>query len=144
MRTERIDYLPPALDGLIECSEREGFQFLNRLKQDFQTGKNCFDRFGEALFVVYLQNQLIAVGGLNQDPFDHLNKVGRLRRFYIHPDYRRKRIGTYLLLHVERYAQAHFERLHLFTDTENAAYFYQSMGYEPLVSLHSNFRKIFE
>lgn len=144
MRAERIINLPPELDALIEFAQQEDFLFLQRLKQDFQTGRNRFDQVGEALFAVYVKNHLIAIGGLNQDPFDYANKVGRLRRFYIHPDYRRKRIGTYLLMHIERYAQAYFERLHLFTDTEEAAFFYQSMGYERINWAHTNFRKVFE
>ncbi|VXA54514.1 conserved hypothetical protein [Acinetobacter proteolyticus] len=49
-----------------------------------------------------------------------------MRRFYIHPDYRRNQIDTYLLEHIEQYAQTYFERLDLFTDTLQAVLFYQS------------------
>jgi len=143
-RIERSLELPAQIDELIQYSECEGFRFLNRLKQDFQSGENCFDQIGEALFVVYAQHDgLIAVGGLNQDPFAESKRVGRLRRFYIHPTYRRNRVGTYLLDCIEQYAQIYFDRLELFTDTMQAAHFYQTMGYQPMVSAHSNFYKIF-
>ncbi|WP_353477237.1 GNAT family N-acetyltransferase [Acinetobacter proteolyticus] len=66
-----------------------------------------------------------------------------MRRFYIHPDYRRNQIDTYLLEHIEQYAQTYFERLDLFTDTLQAVLFYQSRGYQPIVSAHCNFYKIF-
>ncbi|EOR07796.1 GNAT family N-acetyltransferase [Acinetobacter sp. ANC 3926] len=142
-RIERSLELPAQIGVLIQYSEREGFRFLNRLKQDFQSGANCFDQIGEALFVVYdQQDGLIAVGGLNQDPFAESKRVGRLRRFYIHPDYRHKKIATYLLMHIEQYAKTYFERLDLFTDTAQAAHFYQSRGYQSIVSAHRNFYKI--
>jgi GNAT superfamily N-acetyltransferase len=45
---------------------------------------------------------LIAIGGLNHDPYhDAQEKIGRLCRFYIHPQYRRKGIGAYLLEYIE-------------------------------------------
>ncbi|MDH0030378.1 MULTISPECIES: GNAT family N-acetyltransferase [unclassified Acinetobacter] len=143
-KIERVLELPSQLDVLIAYSQSENFRFLNRLQQDFQTGENCFDRHGEALFAVYtMKDQLIAVAGLNQDSFHHSGQVGRLRRFYIHPDYRRQGVGAYLLQYIEQYAQTYFHELHLFTDTANAASFYQKMGYEPVDLPNSNFRKIF-
>ncbi|NIE95064.1 GNAT family N-acetyltransferase [Acinetobacter sp. Tr-809] len=143
LRIERSLELPAQIDVLIQYSEREGFRFLNRLKQDFQSGTNCFDQIGEALFVVYDQHdRLIAVGGLNQDPFAESQQVGRLGRFYVHPDYRANQIGTHLLGHIEQYAKTYFERLDLFTDTAQAAQFYQSRGYQSIVSTHRNFYKI--
>ena len=67
-----------------------------------QIGENCFNQFGEALFVVYEQKHWIAIGGLNHDPcHEAQEKVGRLCRFYIHPQYRRKGIGAYLLEYIE-------------------------------------------
>ncbi|ENV08439.1 hypothetical protein F966_03113 [Acinetobacter higginsii] len=142
-RIERSLELPAQIDVLIQYSEREGFRFLNRLKQEFQSGTNCFDQIGEALFIVYDQHDcLIAVAGLNQDPFAESQRVGRLRRFYIHPDYRANQIGTHLLRHIEQYAKAYFERLELFTDTTQAAQFYQSRGYQSIVSAYRNFYKI--
>ena len=142
-RIERSLELPAQIDVLIQYSECEGFRFLNRLKQDFQSGTNCFDRIGEALFVVYDQHDtLIAIGGVNQDPLAESKRVGRLCRFYIHPDYRDKKIGTYLLMHIEQYVKTYFERLDLFTDTAQAAQFYQSRGYQSIVSAHHNFYKI--
>lgn len=143
-RIEKIVDLPLQLDLLIEISQLEGFHFLHRLKQDFETGENCFNQNGEALFTVFTQKeQLIAIGGLNQHPFHDSEQVGRLRRFYIHPVFRRQCVGHDLLRHAEQYAQVYFHELYLFTDTANAASFYQKMGYEPVDLPNSNFRKIF-
>ncbi|WP_338151560.1 GNAT family N-acetyltransferase [Acinetobacter proteolyticus] len=104
-RIERSLELPAQIDVLIQYSELEGFHFIRRLKQDFQSGANCSAQIEEALFTVYdQQHHLVVVGGLNQDPWAESNKIGRWRRFYIHPDYRRNQIGTYLLEHIEQYA----------------------------------------
>ncbi|WP_366925838.1 GNAT family N-acetyltransferase [Acinetobacter sp.] len=83
-------------------SQIKGFYFLHRLEQDLKIGENCFNQFGEALFVVYEQKHLIAIGGLNHDPYHGAQeKIGRLCHFYIHPQYRRKGIGAYLLEYIE-------------------------------------------
>ncbi len=143
LRIERILTLPTDLNMLIELSEREGFQFLKKLRYDFETGENRFDQYGEGLFAVYKDQNLIAVGGVSQDPFDQTGKMGRLRRFYIHPDCRQKTVGAYLLKYIKQYAQTYFKQLCLYTDTKNAANFYQRMGYESVDWGHSNFRKVF-
>nr|WP_235190072.1 GNAT family N-acetyltransferase [Bacillus gaemokensis] len=39
----------------------------------------------------------MALGGLNIDPFSSEQEIGRLRRFYVSRDYRRKGIGKLLL-----------------------------------------------
>jgi len=50
LRIERILTLPTDLNMLIELSEREGFQFLKRLRYDFEMGENRFDQYREDLF----------------------------------------------------------------------------------------------
>ncbi|WP_408009359.1 hypothetical protein ACJROX_03310 [Pseudalkalibacillus sp. A8] len=48
---------------------------------EYENGKNTFHKPGEALFVVFTpENKLIAIGGLNIDPYADDPKVERLRR----------------------------------------------------------------
>ncbi|WP_020395976.1 GNAT family N-acetyltransferase [Thiolinea disciformis] len=138
-----LNSLPPAFEMLSQANEREGFHFLKRLKQEFVSGVNCFDKEGEILCGVYQNEQLIALEGINTWLYQD-NSVGRLRRFYVLPDYRKQGIGRLLLTHLENAASSHFETLYLYTDTVSAAQFYQACGYEACDEAEANFKKVFK
>ncbi|MFC4619104.1 GNAT family N-acetyltransferase [Camelliibacillus cellulosilyticus] len=117
------------LDSMIAESREEGFRFLDRLVADDQTGVNSFDKPGEVLYGVYLNDALIGIGGMNQDPYSPSPKVGRLRRFYIKKCFRRQGIGRMLVQQLLNDARTFFEVVVLRTDTEQADQFYQSLGF---------------
>ena len=53
------------------------------------------------MFIWYFSREkLIGIGGLNEDPYTENNKIGRVRRFYIAKEYRRKGVGRLLLLRI--------------------------------------------
>lgn len=135
---QKLDELPEQIVELSLISQSEGFKFINRLISEYQYGQNCFDEVGEALYGMQYANQLIAIGGVNAT----LNKhVGRLRRFYVHPEYRRQGIGELLLRSVEEHAKQYFDEIVLYTDTHRAAAFYKKMGYSETNMPNSNFSK---
>lgn len=118
------------LSHLVIESRENGFRFLGRLVQDYKDGTNAFNQNGEALFGVYnRQDELIAIGGLNIDPFSNNQEIGRLRRFYVAKEYRRHGIGTILLNAIMTQAKNHFKVLVLHTDTHEADQFYSSYGF---------------
>ncbi|WP_409293184.1 GNAT family N-acetyltransferase [Peribacillus sp. SCS-37] len=110
-------------------SRKEGFHFIGRLIKEYEDGANCFSLPGECLFGVYRGKDLIGIGGINQDPHDTSKKIGRVRRFYISPLYRRTGAGSMLLGRLKREAEVHFETLLLHTDTERGALFYEANGF---------------
>ncbi|UOR12886.1 GNAT family N-acetyltransferase [Halobacillus amylolyticus] len=115
---------------LVNESTEEGFQFLERLVNDYKIGTNTFKAPGESLYGVFNNDgALIAIGGLNIDPYLHEQKIGRLRRFYVSRAYRRNGIGTVLLKEIIRNAKLFYKVLVLHTDTEQADKFYTSLGF---------------
>ncbi len=124
-----ISACPEDMIKLGQKARGEGFRFIDRLIEDFQSGANTFSAPGEVLFEVRDSGRLIAVGGLNGDPHFVGKRTGRLRRIYVDPDYRRKGVGRILVGAIESTAKAHFSELHLFTDSDRAAGFYASLGY---------------
>ncbi len=44
---------------------------------------------GKALYVIRRNEDLIAIGGINVEPSISDRRLGRIRRFYVHPDERR-------------------------------------------------------
>ncbi|MGE8597832.1 MAG: GNAT family N-acetyltransferase [Acinetobacter calcoaceticus] len=105
---------------------------------EYQSGKNCFDQEGEALFGIQQNEKIIAIGGINAT--EDIG-IGRLRRFYVHPEYRRQGVGELLLRSVEEHTKKYFNEIVLYTDTHRAAAFYKKMGYSETNMPDSNFSK---
>lgn len=116
--------------SLLTESKNEGFRFLERLITDYRNGTNNFSKPGESLYGVFnKEGLLVAIAGLNIDPFSNAEKIGRLRRFYVCKDYRRYGIGSVLLNTIIDNAKRHYETLVLHTDTEQAEHFYVTFGF---------------
>ena len=92
------------------------------------------------LFFVYDDEKLIACGGLNQQWNENEidTRIGRVRRFYVLPKYRKHGVGKQLLQHLEKQARANFSALCLSIDTKAAASFYQKQNYV-FVENHPNY-----
>ena len=81
MRIARIARLPDDIARLADLAAREGHQHLKRLVEEFDSGVNRFQSPGEGLFEVRDSAQtLVAIGGLNIDPYTPGQNAGRLRR----------------------------------------------------------------
>ncbi|MGD6961205.1 GNAT family N-acetyltransferase [Fictibacillus phosphorivorans] len=72
---------------------------------------------------------LVAIGGLNKDPFSNEHSIGRVRRFYVSKKYRRNGIGKLLIKKIIDEAKRDYKILVLHTDTEQAGKFYTSLGF---------------
>ncbi|WP_026562717.1 GNAT family N-acetyltransferase [Bacillus sp. J37] len=118
------------LNILIKQSKEEGFRFIERLVNDYKNGANTFNNSGEALFGVFNEKEeLIAIGGLNKDPYSQKPYIGRLRRFYVTKEYRRNGIGSLLIKRIINEAVEYYNTLVLHTDTKQADHFYSSLGF---------------
>ncbi|KQU24336.1 GNAT family acetyltransferase [Bacillus sp. Leaf75] len=136
------DLLNLDLTSLLTESQKEGFLFLERLINDYKNGTNTFSKPGEFLYGVFNQEGLIiAIGGINKDPFSTNERIGRLRRFYVSKDYRRIGVGRSLVTRILKDSSEHYENIVLYTDTEHADKFYTSLGFikdsNSLKSTHS-------
>ncbi|AXY56577.1 N-acetyltransferase [Acinetobacter chinensis] len=132
--------LPGQIGELAQQATKEGFNFVERLIEEFKSGKNRFDQHGEFLLFVYDDHKLIACGGLNQqwNENDVENRIGRVRRFYVLPEYRKHGVGKQLLQHLEQKARKDFSALCLNTEIKSAAHFYQKQNYV-FVENHPNY-----
>lgn len=126
----------------MEESEREGFGFLLRLRREFLDGGNRFDAPGEALLGCWRGAELVAVGGLNRDPYSAEPRVGRLRHLYVGAAHRRGGVGRVLVAALAEAARPHFDVLRLRTDTEAAARFYEALGFSAVLSPHATHLRV--
>lgn len=127
----RIDYLLKIdMFHLINESKEEGFRIVERLVQDYKSGSNTFNRAGEVLYGVFdKEGKIIAVGGINIDPYTKEGKIGRVRRVYVVKSYRKRGVGRLLLERLISHASGYFEILVLRTNTEQADRFYRAFGF---------------
>lgn len=118
------------LNKLVEQSKGDGFWFVERLLMEYKSGINTFHQSGEGLFGVFNEEcMLIAIGGLNNDPYSKGQAIGRLRRFYVSKEYRRTGLGSVLALKLIDEAKKYYKILVLHTDTEQGNDFYVSLGF---------------
>ena len=118
------------INPLVEESLSQGFQFVERLVQEYRSGLNCFDQPGEILLKVSVQGEVIGIGGLNRDPYFKNPHVGRLRHLYVASDWRRHGVGRLLVHQIIHEAKQHYQLLTLRTNTLVAAQFYQTFGFK--------------
>lgn len=85
---------PKVWQTLLQASLDEGYDFIQKLIYEYETGVNRFDGPGAALLGVYLDDHLIAVGGIQPDPYLKILTVGRVRHVYVLPSYRRYGVGS--------------------------------------------------
>ncbi|MEO0471387.1 MAG: GNAT family N-acetyltransferase [Bacteroidota bacterium] len=120
-------------DRLLSASQVEGFRFLERMEAEWVSGKNRFTAHGERLLCITNTEGILAgIGGLNRDPFAPTGQVGRVRRMYIAPEFRRQGLASMLLESIVQEAVGRFTSLHLRTDQLIGAAFYEKHGFQRL------------
>lgn len=132
--------LPAEIETLAEQANAEGHGFVRLMIEEFKSSKNCFNEHGEFLLLAYDGEKLIACGGLNQQWNDQgiEERIGRVRRFYVLPEYRQHGVGKLLLQYLEKKAITNFSALCLNTKLKGAVSFYTKMNYV-FVENHPNY-----
>lgn len=127
----RLGKLPmDDLQPLVAESRAQGFEFLDRLVAEYVDGINRFDKPGEALFGVYFDQYLIAIGGLNQDPYLSESDIARVRHVYVLSAWRNQGIGKLLMQAIIGEAKGRFGLLTLRTFSAEADGFYRAIGFQ--------------
>ncbi|WP_165912074.1 GNAT family N-acetyltransferase [Novosphingobium sp. PhB165] len=114
---------------LVIEAESEGHRSMRRLRDEWSSGANRFQGAGEFLLAAYAGGKLIAVGGLNIDPYSSALGIGRIRHVYVCSQARRRGVGTMLVKHIIVGAGRRFSTLRLRTTTAEAAAFYERLGF---------------
>jgi GNAT superfamily N-acetyltransferase len=118
-----------AWQNLLKTSLEEGYDFVQKLYDEYDNATNRFDSKGAILLAASLEGELLGVGGLHPDPYLQMANVGRIRHVYVLPTYRRQGLGRDLVLALIQHARSHFELLTLRTLTKHGDSFYKSLGF---------------
>jgi len=108
-------------------AEQEGYNMLNRLVIDYDSGENRFNKEGEKLIGNISDNTIVALCGLNIESTN--TDYGRIRRLYVLPEYRNRRIGTELVNHLITFAGNHFKGVVVNIGKLPVSGFYESLGF---------------
>jgi GNAT superfamily N-acetyltransferase len=128
----KIELPVPGLEELRAEARAEGFNFIETLIDDWESGSNRFNRSGERLCGCFDRDELVAVGGLNLDPFAGGPGTGRIRRVYVRAAWRNQAIGRSLVMHLVEQARTHFDCVRLRAENEHAARLYERLGFIPI------------
>lgn len=126
---QHIELPKPGIEQLRAEARQEGFLFVERLWDEWRSSANRFSAPGEVLCGCMDQTELVAIGGLNRDPFADHAGVGRIRRVYVRPAWRKRGIGDALVRTLVENARKNFAALHLRTDNPAAARLYERIGF---------------
>lgn len=117
------------LAELVDTSSKEGHTFLKRMKAQYISGDNRFEGYGEGVYAYLHDDKLIAICGLNKDPYLEDHNVGRIRHLYVLPSYRKQGFGRRLVEHIIDQSRQHFKLLTLRTFEDDANKFYNTLGF---------------
>jgi hypothetical protein len=131
MLIQRIHLPAPGLEEMLAEAQREGYKFLDTLLREWESGKNRFDSPGEALCGYLDHGVLLAIGGLNLDPFLNDPSIARIRRVYVREAWRNQGIGAALLDNLINIARQNFRCVRLRADSPRAARLYERKGFVP-------------
>jgi len=125
----RMELPAPGLELLQSDAKAEGYGFIVRLVREWESGVNRFQEPGEILFGHLEEGRLVAIGGLNCDPFAARPEIGRIRRVYVRPAWRKKGIGRALVSALIEEARKSFDSVRLRTKNPEAARLSESLGF---------------
>lgn len=117
------------LQPLLTSSLDEGYKLIQTLWDEYLSGKARFDSDGAALYGVYADETLVAIGGVHRDPYLVQPDIGRIRHVYVMPEDRRTGVGRRLMTALINHSRGNFAFLTLRTPTEHADAFYVSLGF---------------
>lgn len=116
------------MESLCGDAQGESYAFIETLLRDWEEGANRFDGPGEVLMGHFDRGVIVAVGGVNRDPFAD-SETGRIRRVYVRPGWRDRGIGGALVSTLLNHARRHFQRVRLRAENDGAARLYERLGF---------------
>ncbi len=122
----------PGIETLLAEALAEGYDFVQTLVDEWASGENHYNGPGEVLQGAFDGGQLVAVGGLNRDPFAGRIDLARIRRVYVRPAWRNAGIGRALVSSLVEEARKSFHNVRLRAENAGAARLYERMGFVPV------------
>ncbi|OFX03814.1 MAG: hypothetical protein A3E78_12950 [Alphaproteobacteria bacterium RIFCSPHIGHO2_12_FULL_63_12] len=118
------------IDALVKEARAEGYSHIDRLVENWRNCSNRFDLPGEILLAARFRGRIVAVGGLNCDPYLENPRIGRVRHLYVMPNHRRTGVGHRLVGALLERARGHFAVVRVRAAKGDAPLFYDAIGFQ--------------
>ncbi|KFC70841.1 putative Acetyltransferase, GNAT family [Bosea sp. LC85] len=123
--------LPDDFSALQDEAAAEGYRFVDGLREEWQSGRYRGADERNALFAVFRDGVLAAIGAVTPDPYDPAPDLLRIRHVYVRPIGRRSGVGRLLASALVQQGLSLAPRLSLNAADSGAAAFWEAMGFKP-------------
>lgn len=123
--------LPDDLPALQAEAAAEGYRFVEGILEEWDSGRYQAGDDRNALFVVFRDGALAAIGAVTPDPYDPAPDLLRIRHVYVRPASRREGVGRTLAGALVQQGLALAPRLSLNAADAGAATFWEALGFRP-------------
>jgi GNAT superfamily N-acetyltransferase len=121
--------LPDDLKYLRYEAKKEGYNFVERPFDQWDSERLLFNRENEALICGRMNGAIAGLGGITVDP--EIPDALRMRRFYIQPDFRRRGLATAICDALLMSAQGSHKTITVNAGTKDASPFWETRGFAP-------------
>lgn len=133
IRRQISDILPFAFGALAREADEEGYDFVARFVERWNSGESRFDAPGEGMFAAWAETEagleLAGMAGIVRDPYVDDPHIARLRHVYVAPRYRGRGIAEDLVKLCLNRARDHFRLARLRALNAAAARIYERQGF---------------
>jgi hypothetical protein len=136
------DSFIPMLEELKEDALNDGYRIVKRTIEQWKDKTNRFSSKKEVLYGVEEQGKIIAIGGINIDPYLMDDEIGRIRHIYVHSEHRNKGIATALLEKILLEKEKEYKVIRLSTKNEAAMSLYEAYGFKKVVEYKATHIKV--
>jgi GNAT superfamily N-acetyltransferase len=124
---ERIgDQLPAGFEELAAASRADGHVHLGRLSSEFVESPAMFHR----MVAARIDGTLAGIGAITDEPAPLDHPAWRMRRFYVHRDFRRCGVARSIAGALLEAAAGQVSLLTVHAGNEDAARFWEAMGFD--------------
>lgn len=125
------------LNKLLTDSLKDKSSIISTVIQEWFSRKNMFDKPGESLWGISINDEIVAICGVNIDPYLNDKYIGRIRRLYVSSNYRYMGIATKLLRHILAFCRNYYVTLRIETYSNSISKLCLSIGGSKIVDPHA-------
>jgi GNAT superfamily N-acetyltransferase len=121
----RVSTLPNGFNVLRVDAEADGHRHMTRLATELKSTPQLFHR----VLAAYIDNSLAGIGAITDEPQPTAEPAWRMRRLYVHRQFRRRGLGGALASELLKEAIGKVGIVTVHAGTANAARFWEAFGF---------------
>jgi GNAT superfamily N-acetyltransferase len=119
------DTLPAGFSELEADAKADGHEHLTRFAAEFSHNRAMF----HAIFACHADNGLAGIGAITDEPALNWQPVWRMRRLYVHRNFRRRKIARAIANALLREAAGKVSTVTVHAGNDGASQFWEAMGF---------------